>query len=218
MSTRHGVAAWLAATLMLPASAPLSADVQYVRCESSRFGRYKQCNAKTEGQVELVRELSDNKCQQWKSWGYDRDNVWVDRGCRAEFRVGKDGGGAGKAIAVGAVAGAAILGAILANKGNGGESASKAEPAAKEDTGSPEWAQGRFRGFSPRLDTEFDITVGRDGKVTGKADDKPITGRSTPAGVLTLGDLEFEMARESWGFAATQKGDAENVIYFRRRN
>ncbi len=210
MGRRHWVAAGVALTLAVPATVSLRADVQYVRCESGRLGRYKQCAAKTEGRVELVRELSGNRCQQWKSWGYDRDGVWVDKGCRAEFRVGKDGGGAGTAIAVGAVAGAAILGAILATKGNGDH--------ANEAVGAPDWAQGRFRGFSPKLDTEFDITVARDGKVSGTADDKAITGHSTPKGVLHLGELEFELTRESWGFAAKQKGDADNVIYFRRRS
>lgn len=216
MTQTRWMAALVAVALAAPATAPLRADVQYVRCESGRLGRYKQCAAKTEGQVELVRELSDNRCQQWKSWGYDRDGVWVDRGCRAEFRVGKDGGGAGKAVAVGAVAGAAILGAILATKKGGAD-----EPAGQATTPAsvvPEWARGRFRGFSPKLDTEFDITVARDGKVTGTADGKAVTGQSTAAGMLQLGELEFEMSRETWGFAAKQKGDADNVIYFRRRS
>lgn len=189
----------------------VAADVSYVRCESGFMGRYKECAAKTEGRVELVRELSRGRCQQWKSWGFDRDGVWVDNGCRAEFRVGKDGGGpgAGTAVAVGAVAGAAILAAILANKG---------KESSPEAIGAPEWARGRFTGFSPKLDEEFDVTIDRDGNAKGTAGGKPVTGFITAkSNDLHLGELEFQLTRESWGFAAKQKNDAENVIYFRRQ-
>src|SRR5690349_8243404 len=198
-------------TVGLVASAvPLSADTQYVRCESASFGRYKECRVKTENRVELVRELSRGKCQQWKSWGYDRDGVWVDRGCRAEFRVGKDGGGIGTggAVAIGAVAGAAILGAILSGKSS---------EHKDEAVGAPDWARGRFTGFSPKTDTEFDITVGNDGRVNGTADGKPVTGHITTSNRLHLGDAEFDINRESWGFGAKQRDASDNVIYFRKR-
>lgn len=207
MTIRRSLSAAVAVALAFSA-VPVSADVQYVRCESGAFGRYKECRVKTDNRVELVRELSRNRCQQWKSWGYDRDGVWVDRGCRAEFRVGRDGGiGTGGAVAIGAVAGAAIIGAILASKND-----HKGESVA-----APEWARGRFRGFSPKLDTEFDITVARDGKVTGSANSQAVSGHLTSDDGLHLGDVEFDIERESWGFAAKQKDDRDNVIYFRKR-
>jgi hypothetical protein len=37
---------------------PLSADTQYVRCETASFGRCRECRVKPENRVELVRELS----------------------------------------------------------------------------------------------------------------------------------------------------------------
>lgn len=42
------------------------------------------------GGVFLVRQLSAATCNENETWGYDleRDQIWVDRGCRAEFIVG----------------------------------------------------------------------------------------------------------------------------------
>ncbi len=45
--------------------------------------------------VRLRNKLSDSPCRQGYSWGYDRDTIWVDRGCRAEFDVTTRGGGGG---------------------------------------------------------------------------------------------------------------------------
>jgi len=38
-------------------------------------------------QVQLVRQLSKASCRQNGTWGFQRGGIWVDRGCRAEFRV-----------------------------------------------------------------------------------------------------------------------------------
>jgi hypothetical protein len=35
----------------------------------------------------MVRQRSDARCQQGYSWGYDQRGIWVDRGCRADFRI-----------------------------------------------------------------------------------------------------------------------------------
>lgn len=60
---------------------------QVIRCES-RDGRQRFC--RVPGGVrnaQIVRRLSDTRCEFNYNWGYQRDGVWVDRGCRAEFRV-----------------------------------------------------------------------------------------------------------------------------------
>ena len=57
-----------------------------VRCESSD-NRERRCNVAIGRGVELVRQLSSSRCVQGSSWGWDRGGIWVDRGCRAEFRV-----------------------------------------------------------------------------------------------------------------------------------
>lgn len=47
----------------------------------------------TSGGVRLSKRLSDKECTLGRSWGFDRNSVWVDRGCRAEFEVGRGSGG-----------------------------------------------------------------------------------------------------------------------------
>lgn len=62
-------------------------------CES-RNNQYRRCNANTRNNVQLVRRLGGN-CVEGRSWGYDRNAIWVDNGCRAQFRYGWSGGGGG---------------------------------------------------------------------------------------------------------------------------
>lgn len=81
-----------------------------VLCES-QDGRYQSCPASTSGGVWLSRQLSRQGCWQNDTWGYDRNRIWVTRGCRAEFRVGatrNDHSDRAK------IAGAVILGTIAA--------------------------------------------------------------------------------------------------------
>lgn len=59
---------------------------QTVRCESDRR-RQRRCNVAVPRGVELVRQLSDAPCVRGRTWGSDRSGIWVDGGCRAEFRV-----------------------------------------------------------------------------------------------------------------------------------
>ena len=57
-----------------------------VRCES-QDGRSRHCSAPVQRGVQLLRTLSDSACIEGRTWGWDRNGVWVDRGCRAEFSV-----------------------------------------------------------------------------------------------------------------------------------
>jgi hypothetical protein len=57
-----------------------------VRCES-QDGHSRHCSAPVQRGVRLLRTLSDSACIEGRTWGWDRDGVWVDRGCRAEFSV-----------------------------------------------------------------------------------------------------------------------------------
>ena len=65
-----------------------------VRCESND-GRTNRCAINGRGRVQLSRQLSRSACIEGRSWGSDRDSVWVSQGCRAEFTVnrGRYGGG-----------------------------------------------------------------------------------------------------------------------------
>jgi hypothetical protein len=62
-------------------------DTYIVSCASN--GRRQYCDADTRGGVTLQRQRSDAECRQGSSWGFDKRGIWVDRGCRADFEVGR---------------------------------------------------------------------------------------------------------------------------------
>lgn len=56
-------------------------------CESHR-GQREYCAVKdARGGVEMVRQISPAACVRGTSWGFDGGGIWVDRSCKAEFRV-----------------------------------------------------------------------------------------------------------------------------------
>lgn len=62
-------------------------EPQLIRCESID-NRPRFCHVPGGvRRVDIHRRLSRAGCDFDYSWGYRRDGVWVERGCRAEFRV-----------------------------------------------------------------------------------------------------------------------------------
>ncbi len=64
---------------------------QIVTC-SSNDGRRNYCslpNGINRNNVGMTRQISGSACIQNQTWGVDRRGLWVDRGCRAEFQVGR---------------------------------------------------------------------------------------------------------------------------------
>lgn len=59
---------------------------QTITCSSDDGSRH-YCNANTSGGVQLTRQISGSACVQGQTWGYDNQGIWVDRGCRGEFRT-----------------------------------------------------------------------------------------------------------------------------------
>lgn len=57
-----------------------------VRCES-QDNRLRRCNVTVYQGVQLQRKLSDSSCTQGSDWGWDRQGIWVNNGCRADFLV-----------------------------------------------------------------------------------------------------------------------------------
>ncbi len=57
-----------------------------LRC-SSEDGKRHYCSADTRWGVRLVKQRSGSPCTQGRTWGYDNNGIWVDRGCRADFEV-----------------------------------------------------------------------------------------------------------------------------------
>ena len=56
------------------------------RCNSDDMG-YHQCGVGRIRYAELARQYSGSPCIYGQTWGYRRDFIWVDRGCRADFWV-----------------------------------------------------------------------------------------------------------------------------------
>ena len=71
----------------LPAEAvpPTAAKVV---CESLDGG-HKQCPVDTSRGVGLINQMSGSDCVLNRTWGYDRNGIWVTNGCRAEFAVAR---------------------------------------------------------------------------------------------------------------------------------
>jgi hypothetical protein len=94
-----------------------SAKAETVTCESSN-GNYRECAVDTRGGVTLSRQLSSQGCWEGDTWGYDRNRIWVNNGCRAQFDVGGSSSSSGnKNNAVAAAVVVGLIGAaILANK------------------------------------------------------------------------------------------------------
>ncbi len=84
----------------LPAGASPAANAQQypgpnqtiVKCESNN-GKLRYCSIGDARQsVELMNQLSSSPCVRGTTWGNDNRGIWVDRGCRAQFRVITYGG------------------------------------------------------------------------------------------------------------------------------
>ena len=57
-----------------------------VRCESND-GRVNRCALPYgNGRAVIERQISRSACIEGRTWGQERDGIWVSQGCRAEFR------------------------------------------------------------------------------------------------------------------------------------
>jgi hypothetical protein len=79
---------------MLGLAAPASAQQsQRIRCESFDY-RPAQCSVPGAIDARIVRTLG-GRCIEGQSWGYNRNGVYVNNGCRAEFDVRTNNYGGG---------------------------------------------------------------------------------------------------------------------------
>ena len=69
---------------------------QTIGC-SSKHGKYTHCRIDDmrDKRARLSRQLSSTRCKKGQTWGTDKRGIWVDKGCRAEFRLSNRGGGGG---------------------------------------------------------------------------------------------------------------------------
>jgi|SRR5579872_1957298 len=96
MTKRRQPIPWLAialaalvTTLIAPPVAHAQDQDNTITCTSTN-GRRATCGADTSRGVKLLRELRGSRCEEGFSWGYNRQEIWVDRGCQAEFSLNDD--------------------------------------------------------------------------------------------------------------------------------
>lgn len=64
-----------------------AARASIVRCGSEDWA-YNHCEVRARRWTSrLVRQHSGTRCVRDSNWGEDRDGIWVDRGCDAEFEI-----------------------------------------------------------------------------------------------------------------------------------
>ena len=69
-----------------PPPPPAYGPSTVVTCSSNDGGR-RWCDIGGRRDVRLVRQISGSPCVRDSTWGVDRRGLWVDRGCRADFKV-----------------------------------------------------------------------------------------------------------------------------------
>ncbi len=67
-----------------PTPAPPGPNV--LVCESHEY-RYNFCATGPIRSAQLVNQVSQAPCIQGRTWGYQREGIWVDNGCEGAFRV-----------------------------------------------------------------------------------------------------------------------------------
>lgn len=87
-----------------------------IECRSEN-NRYVQCPVNTANRVELVRQFSNTACVPGSTWGFTRNNIWVNRGCQGRFGYGfgnVTGDSSGSGSSGGSNTGGIIAGGLLA--------------------------------------------------------------------------------------------------------
>lgn len=181
---------------------PARAD-QTIRCESYNM-RYRFCSVNTDNRVEISRQISNTNCVLDRNWGYSRNGVWVNRGCGADFRVGRGGHNSDKAAA--AVVGLIGLAAIAS-------AANNQNKHSQDDISA--WAVGSFSGYDDREGVDVSLRIMPGGDVSGRA------GRNEFSGTLTgmrlqAGRQTFRISRSGNGFLAVDERDSGHRVTFQR--
>ena len=192
-----------AATLIVlvvavPAAPPVWASRGTIRCESRNNSR-NFCRVDTENSVTLRRQLSNAPCTRNRSWGFDRNGIWVDRGCRADFDFGRSSGNSGSnnnnsaAIAAG-ILGALAIGAAIGNSQPPSSQPVAPRPVTVQPARPPSWAVGTFQAWDPDFRRTVILDVVGDGRVFLRDD----SGRLVNQGAFRDGSVFWSNGRRSW--------------------
>jgi len=192
----RAAAALIVLVLAVPAAPPAWAARGTIRCESRNNNR-NFCRVDTENNVTLRRQLSSSPCQRNRTWGFDRNGIWVDRGCRADFDFGRDSGSSGNNNNNAAIA-AGILGALALGTAIGQSQAQNAPPPPPPTRVAParppSWAVGTFQAWDPEFRSMVILDVAGDGRVFLRSD----VGQIVNQGSYRDGSVFWSNGRRSW--------------------
>ncbi len=194
----------LAVAMAVP---PALAATGRITCSSNGY-RFSSCGVDTEGRVRLVREISTgNLCRQGRSWGFDDRQIWVDRGCRAEFEFGRGNGNRSNndvAVAAGII-GALALGAAIAGSQNQQPVAPPPPPpryvpppalppAPSGAVPPPSWAVGSYQAWDADVGETVQLVIGAHGSVVLRDE----VGRLASEGYFREGFVHWNNGSRWW--------------------
>ena len=199
--TRVALCATIAVVVAVPAL-PVEAWRGRIVCES-RNRNFNECRVQTDNSVRLVRQISRDECRRNRSWGFDRNRIWVDRGCRAEFEFGRDNRSSSRsdaAIAAGII-GAVAVGAEIGSGNNNNTQPPRytppPPPPPRPDTGSmavPSWAVGSFSAWDGDAGQTVQLVVQPNGRATLRDE----WGQTVNWGDLRDGFIVWSQGTRSW--------------------
>jgi Protein of unknown function (DUF3011) len=213
---------------------PLAASANYsVTCES-KGNNYQRCPISQAGYVTLTRNLSKTDCVRGRNWDFDRREIWVDDGCRAQFSVntssysdhGSHGGSSDGAKVAGALIGLAVLGAAIHNSQHKDDNRYQDDRyndasyhGSRHSSYMPGWMVGTFEGYNPQYNATIELTIGSDGQARGTADSRAGSARINgwvSNQELHVGDSTFSINQTRDGFVTSELGDSYNQVHYRR--
>ena len=82
-------------TWLVPGTVSVAQAYDYVVCESDN-DRYRRCPVGgfrdlRDADVRVVAKFSKSGCNEGRTWGIERNAIWVANGCRARFEIDYDG-------------------------------------------------------------------------------------------------------------------------------
>lgn len=69
-----------------PLGPTIDPQLKKLQCASAD-NQLTRCDVAVDKGVDLLRQLSKTRCVKGANWGWDKNGIWVDKGCRAEFGV-----------------------------------------------------------------------------------------------------------------------------------
>ena len=183
--------------IAVPMAPPAWAARGTIRCESRNNSR-NFCRVDTENSVTLRRQLSNAPCTRNRTWGFDRNGIWVDRGCRADFDFGRSSGNNSNNSNNNAAIAAGILGALAIGAAIGNSQPPNAQPVAPppvvRPAPPPAWAVGTFQAWDSDFRRMVILDIVGDGRVFLRDDG----GRLVNQGAFRDGSVFWNNGSRSW--------------------